>query len=347
MEASKMQIGFWDESLRLEKLSQLGDSLERLNKAINWEIFRPSLNKAFKKEAKGAGGRPPFDYVLMFKILVLQRIYNLSDDQAEYQINDRMSFMRFLGLHLGDRVPDAKTIWLFRDMLTKANIMRELFDVFNKQLEDAHLITRTGTIVDATFVDAPRQRNSKDENDERRAGNIPEEWQKPENKNKLRQKDLDATWTRKGGELHYGYKDHVKADADSKLITDYAVTTASTHDSQPMPEMINKNDEVVYADSAYWGKPVAEKLPKSVINMIHERGTKKKPLSEEQRANNRKKSTVRCRIEHIFGFMTNSMHGITVRTIGIDRATFNIGLLNLIYNLCRFEFLSRPAKKTA
>ena len=342
-----MQIGFWDESLRLEKLSQLGDSLERLNKAIKWEIFRPTLNKVFKKEAKGAGGRPPFDYVLMFKILVLQRIYNLSDDQTEYQINDRMSFMRFLGLHLGDRVPDAKTIWLFRDALTKANIMRELFDVFNKQLEDAHLITRTGTIVDATFVDAPRQRNSKDENDERRAGNIPDEWKKPENKNKLRQKDLDATWTRKGGELHYGYKDHVKADADSKLITDYAVTTASTHDSQPMPEMINENDEVVYADSAYWGKPVAEKLPEKVINMIHERGTKKKPLSEEQRANNRKKSTVRCRIEHIFGFMTNSMHGITVRTIGIERATFNIGLLNLIYNLCRFEFLSRPAKKTA
>ena len=342
-----MQIGFWDESLRLEKLSQLGDSLERLNKVVNWETFRPTLNKVFKKEAKGAGGRPPFDYVLMFKILVLQRIYNLSDDQAEYQINDRMSFMRFLGLHLGDRVPDAKTIWLFRDMLTKANVMRELFDVFNKQLEAAHLITHTGTIVDATFVDAPRQRNSKDENKERRAGNIPEEWQKPENKNKLRQKDLDATWTRKGDETHYGYKDHVKADADSKLITDYAVTTASTHDSQPMPEMINETDSVVYADSAYWGKPVAEKLPQNVINMIHERGTKVRPLSEEQQANNRKKSTVRCRVEHIFGFMTNSMHGITVRSIGIERAAFNIGLSNLIYNLCRFEFLSRPAKCAA
>ena len=342
-----MQIGFWDESLRLEKLSQLGDSLERLNNAINWEVFRPTLNKVFKKEAKGAGGRPPFDYVLMFKILVLQRIYNLSDDQAEYQINDRMSFMRFLGLHLGDRVPDAKTIWLFRDALTKANIMRELFDVFNKQLEDAHLITRTGTIVDATFVDAPRQRNSKDENKERRAGNIPEEWQKPENKNKLRQKDLDATWTRKGGETHYGYKDHVKADADSKLITDYAVTTASTHDSQPMPDMNNLTDNVVNADSAYWGKPVAEKLPENVISMIHERGTKVRPLSEAQQANNRKKTKVRCRIEHIFGFMTNSMHGITVRSIGIERAAFNIGLSNLIYNLCRFEFLNRPAKCAA
>lgn len=339
-----MQIGFWDESLRLEKLSELGDSLERLNNAINWEIFRPTLNKVFKKQAKGAGGRPPYDYLLLFKVLVLQRIYNLSDDQTEYQINDRMSFMRFLGLHLGDRVPDAKTIWLFRDTLTKANVIRELFNIFNKQLEEAHLITRTGTIVDATFVEAPRQHNSKDERDDIKQGKIPEEWQKPKNKNKLRQKDVDATWTRKGNQTYYGYKDHVKADADSKLITDYAVTTASTHDSQPMPEMINSKDNVIYADSAYWGKVVAGKLPKDVINMIHERGTKAQPLSEEQRKNNKKKSKVRCRIEHIFGFMTNSMHGITVRSIGIERAAFNIGLSNLIYNLCRFEFLNRPAK---
>lgn len=342
-----MQIGFWDESLRLEKLSQLGDSLERLNKAINWEIFRPTLNKVFKKEAKGSGGRPPFDYVLMFKVLVLQRIYNLSDDQTEYQINDRMSFMRFLGLHLGDRVPDAKTIWLFRDALTKANVMRDLFEVFNKQLEEANLITRTGTIVDATFVEAPRQRNTKEERDDIKQGKVPEEWKKAENIHKLRQKDVDATWTRKGNQTYYGYKDHVKADADSKLITDYSVTTASTHDSQPMPEMINEKDKVVYADSAYWGKVVAEKLPENVINMISERGTKVRPLSEEQRANNKKKSKVRCRVEHIFGFMTNSMHGITVRSIGIERAAFNIGLLNLIYNICRFEFINRPAKNVA
>lgn len=339
-----MQIGFWDESLRLEKLSELGDSLERLNNAIDWEIFRPTLNKVFKKQAKGAGGRPPYDYLLLFKVLVLQRIYNLSDDQTEYQINDRMSFMRFLGLHLGDRVPDAKTIWLFRDTLTKANVVRVLFDAFNKQLEEANLITRTGTIVDATFVEAPRQRNSKDERDDIKQGKIPEEWQKPKNKHKLRQKDVDATWTRKGNQTYYGYKDHVKADADSKLITDYAVTTASTHDSQPMPEMINSKDNVIYADSAYWGKVVAGKLPKDVVNMIHERGTKVQPLTEEQRKNNKKKSKVRCRIEHIFGFMTNSMHGITVRSIGIERAAFNIGLSNLIYNLCRFEFLNRPAK---
>lgn len=158
-----MQIGFWDESMWLEKMSKLGDSLERLNEVIDWEIFRPILNRVFQKEAKGAGGRPPFDYVMMFKVQVLEKLYALSDDQAEYQINDRISFMRFLGLHLGDRVPDAKTIWLCRDTLTKTGVMRELFEAFNRQLEKAHLITHTGTIVDATFVEAPRQRNSKED----------------------------------------------------------------------------------------------------------------------------------------------------------------------------------------
>ena len=339
-----MQIGLWDESLRLEKLSKLGDSLEKLNHAIDWEMFRPKLTNVFKKQAKGAGGRPPYDYVMLFKVLVLQRIYNLSDDQTEYQINDRMSFMRFLGLGLGDRVPDAKTIWLYRDTLTKANVIRELFDLFNAQLEDAGLITHTGTIVDATFVEAPRQHNHHDENNDIKQGKTPEEWEKPQNIHKLRQKDMDARWTRKGREFHFGYKDHVKADADSKLITDYTVTPANVHDSQPMPAMINKTDKAVYADSAYWGSVVAEALPDTVENHIHERGTKKQPLTEEQKASNRIKSKTRCRIEHIFGFMTGSMHGITVRSVGIDRAEFNIGLTNLIYNLCRFEFLNRPVK---
>ena len=339
-----MQIGFWDESLRLEKLSKLGDSLEKLNHAIDWELFRPKLTKVFKKQAKGAGGRSPYDYVMLFKVLVLQRIYNLSDDQTEYQINDRMSFMRFLGLGLGDRVPDAKTIWLYRDTLTKANVIRELFDLFNAQLEDAGLITHTGTIVDATIVEAPRQHNHHDENNDIKQGKTPEEWEKPQNIHKLRQKDMDARWTRKGREFHFGYKDHVKADADSKLITDYTVTPANVHDSQPMPAMINKTDKAVYADSAYWGSVVAEALPDTVENHIHERGTKKQPLTEEQKASNRIKSKTRCRIEHIFGFMTGSMHGITVRSVGIARAEFNIGLTNLIYNLCRFEFLNRPVK---
>ncbi len=344
-----MQISLWDESARLERLSQLGDSLEKLNSAVNWEIFRPRINKAIKSmknEAKGAGGRPAYDRILLFKILVLQRVYNLSDDQTEYQINDRMSFMRFLGLGLGDRVPDAKTIWLFRDTLTKANVIRDLFDIFNKQLEEAKLITHTGSIVDATFVEAPIQRNNHEERQEIKDGKVPEAWKKPENKNKLRQKDTDARWTKKANKAYYGYKNHIKADKDSKLIVTYKTTHAAVHDSQPISDLLDEKDKSIYGDSAYWGKVVAESLPENVENRIHERGTKKSPLTEEQKASNKVKSKTRARVEHVFGFMTNSMHGLTLRSIGMERAKFNIGLTNLIYNLFRFEFLNRSKAMT-
>ena len=336
-----MQIGMFDEERRLEKISEIGDSLEKLNRVVNWEMFRPILNQVFKKEMRGKGGRPPYDYVMLFKILVLQRIYNLSDEQTEYQIYDRMSFMRFLGLTLSDRVPDAKTIWLFRDTLTQAKVIRRIFELFNKQLEEAHLITRTGTIVDATFVEAPRQHNSHEEKEKIKKGEVPEEWQKPENKNKLRQKDTDAKWTRKANVAHYGYKNHVKADAESKVITNYGTPTAAVNDSQVLPELLDEKDQVIYADSAYWGAPVREALPEGIKNEIQERSTKQKALTQEQKENNNRKAKTRCRIEHIFGFMTVKMHGLSLRSIGIERADFNIGLTNLVYNLFRYEFFCR------
>ena len=336
-----MQMGLFDKENRLEKLNQLGDSLVRLNNVIQWEFFRPILTQALSKEPKGPGGRPPYDCILMFKILILQRIYNLSDDQVEFQINDRITFMRFLGLHLEDRIPDAKTIWLFRDTLTRSEVIRELFDAFSKQLEDAHIITHAGTIVDATFVDAPRQRNTRDENECIKNGGIPEGWQSAENIHKLRQKDTDARWAKKGNELHYGYKNHVKADADSKIVTDYIVTSANVHDSKALSELVDNTDKVLYADSAYSGKELQERLPETVECRIHEKGCRNHPLTEEQKARNREKSKIRVRIEHIFGYMTMSLRGLTVRSIGILRAKFNAGLTNLTYNLCRYEILSR------
>lgn len=337
-----IQLGFFSEEARLDKLTKLGDSLEKL-KIIDWEIFRPILNAAFKKERKGSGGRPPYDYLLLFKIVVLQRLFNLSDDQTEYQINDRMSFMRFLGLSLGDRVPDAKTIWLFRDTLTQTKAIEELFHLFNRQLEMQGVITHTGTIVDATFVDAPRQRNTREENKTIKEGKTPEEWTEstPEAAHKLAQKDTDARWTVKGGERHYGYKDHTKVDADSKIITDYAVTNAAVHDSKEFVDFIDETDKVLYADSAYAGREIAEGLPENVKNNVHEKGYRNRPLTDKQKESNRKKSKIRVRVEHVYGFMTGSMRGITVRSIGLKRAVFNIGLTNLVYNLCRYSILKR------
>lgn len=328
------QISLFAEENRLEKLSALGDCLERL-KIIDWESFRPIIALALIRERKSNAGRPPYDCILLFKIIILQRLYNLSDDQTEYQINDRMSFMRFLGLGLEDKVPDAKTIWLFKDTLTKAGIMEQLFSQFNRMLEERGIITHKGTIVDATFVDAPRQRNSRDENKKIKDGEIPEEWKK--NPHKMAQKDTDARWVKKGDEKHYGFKDHVKVDADSKLILDYVVTPANVHDSNEFEDFFNEQDEAAYADSAYVGK----KLPKHVRNEVCEKGYRNKSLTEEQKKNNRRKSKIRCRIEHVFAFMTMSMHGLTVRSVGIERAAFNIGLTNLVYNLCRYSFLSR------
>lgn len=338
------QRSFFEEEDRMEKISKIGDPLEMLNKVINWEIFRNILkNAVVRKETTSKGGRPPYDAVMMFKILVLQRLYNLSDDQTEYQINDRRSFMRFLGLELCDCVPDAKTIWKFKNDLAQEEAIEKLFCLFDKQLEKEGLITHKGTIVDATFVDAPRQRNSREENKKIKEGEIPEEWKKSKNAHKLAQKDTDARWTKKGNEVHFGYKDHVKCDAESKLITDYGVTDAAVHDSQRCIDFIDEKDEALYADSAYSGAPIAENLPENCKNEICEKSQCNHPLTEEQKENNRRKSKIRCRIEHVFGFMTNSMHQLTIRSIGITRAWFQIGLTNLVYNFCRYEFLKRTS----
>lgn len=341
------QLGILGSAKREKKLSTLGDNLEQLNQAIAWEMFRLILDKAVRKEPKGAGGRKRYDVVMMFKILVLARLFNLSDDQAEYQINDRISFMRFLNLGLYDTVPDAKTIWLFRETLKQAGVMDELFAKFDALLQQEGLIAREGTIIDATFVEAPKQRNHREENAAIKAGQVPEEWQKPENKHKLRQKDTDARWAKKGNQTFYGYKDHVKADSKSKLITNYSVTNAAVNDNQEHIGLLRENDGPLYADAGYVGKDLADQLPKGVINMIHEKAEKNRPLTEEQKASNTEKSRIRCRIEHIFGFMTGAMHGITIRSIGLARAKFNIGMMNLVYNLCRYTYLTRRRRAAA
>lgn len=338
------QLGIFSSAKRERKLSDLGDNLEQLKQIVSWEMFRPVLEKATRKEAKGPGGRRRYDVVMMFKILVLARLYNLGDDQMEYQINDRISFMRFLDLDLSSTVPDAKTIWLFRETLRKAGIIDDIFAQFNGLLEQKNLIAHEGTIVDATFVEAPKQRNSREENQTIKAGQTPEEWLDPENKHKLAQKDTDARWAKKNNQTYYGYKDHVKADAKSKFITNYSVTNAAVNDNQEFVGLLKENDGLLYGDCGYVGKKFVKQFPKGVTSMIHEKAEKNRPLTEAQKASNREKSRIRCRIEHIFGYMTGAMHGITVRSIGLARAKFNIGMMNLVYNLCRYAFLMRPRK---
>ena len=332
----KQAKGLFDESLRLEQLTATKDPLIKLKERIDFELFRPLLEEALYKEGKGIGGARPYDYVLMFKILILQRYYNISDDMMEYAILDRLSFMRFLDLTLADKVPDAKTIWHFREQLVKKNIVGKLFDRFKEELQKNHLIANEGKIVDASFVEVPIQRNNREENKQIKKGEIPEKWKT--NPNKLEQKDIDARWTKKNGKSYYGYKDHVKADEKSKLIDSYSVTDASVHDSQETENLLKEEDkgQGLHADSAYSGQPIKEIVEDyEMINHIHEKGYKNTPLTEEQKESNHLKSKTRARVEHIFGFIENSMHGSFIRTIGIKRATAVVGLMNLTYNIFR------------
>jgi len=329
-------IGFFDEDFRLDKLTKMGDPLARLADGVNFEIFRNYLNTNLQVEPAGKGGRRPYDYVLMFKVLILQRYYNISDEQAEYQICDRLSFMRFLGLKLAGCVPDSKTIWLFRERLTELGLVADLFILFLKELERLGMVVHEGKIVDASFVEVPKQRNSRGENAAIKEGKVPEEWE--DNPNKLAQKDMDARWTQKNDISYFGYKNHTKCDQKSKLITGYLVTDASVHDSQATLDLLDSKDEgqLLYADSAYAGKELYEGLlGGKVIPAIIERGCRNKPLTDEQKTCNKEKSKTRVRIEHIFGFIENTMNGSTIRTIGIERALTTIGLMNLTYNMFR------------
>jgi IS5 family transposase len=340
---NKNPRGFFDDIFRLERLTKLHDPLTKLNKLINWELFRRDLSKAFQKEAKGPGGRPAFDFVMMFKTLILQRLYNLSDDQLEFQITDRFSFMRFLGLQLSDKVPDSKTVWNFREIITQAQVVEKLFDIFYKELESKGLIANQGRIIDASFVEVPRQRNTREENEKIKQDQVPEQWL--ENSNIIAQKDLEARWTKKNNQTFYGYKDHIKIEAKNKFIMKYAVTDAAVHDSQPIDNLLDEKDknQETYADSAYSGEPIAKILEeKKAVNQIHEKGYKNKPLTKEQIEKNKIKSKTRVRVEHVFGFIENSMNGSFMRCIGIVRAKAIIGLMNLTYNICRFIQLQAP-----
>jgi transposase, IS5 family len=330
-----MQTGLLDWQNRFRQLDEGGDPLPKLKKLVDWERFRPELEAVRDKERKSNAGRKPFDVILMFKVLVLQSLYNLSDERIEFQIRDRLSFMRFLGLSLGDAVPDEKTIWLFREQLTEAGVIKRLFKEFDEFLEEKGFSARRGQIIDASIVEAPRQRNSREENRQIKAGQNPEDW----SDQKKRQKDSDARWTRKNGQNYYGYKNHIDIDVEHKLIRDYEVTPASVHDSQVFETLLDEDNSSrdVWADSAYRSEEKLEALGKSRFREhLQRKGCKDKKLTEREKKGNRTRSRIRSRVEHIFGVQAMRAGDLIIRTIGLIRAKAKIGLRNLAYNLDRF-----------
>lgn len=339
------QMGFFDLSDRYASLDAKKDPLVAIDAVVPWEEFRATLERVWRKpdtERKSRAGRKPIDAVLMFKALVLSALYNLSDDQIEYQVRDQLSFMRFLGLGLGDRVPDAKTVWLYREALAKAGMVEALFAQFDGHLARQGYIARGGQILDASIAPVPRNHNTREENKAIKAGETPEGWaDKPAMRS---QKDTDARWSQKHGKSHYGYKNHVNVDRAHKLVRRYHVSDAALHDSQAVDHLLMRGNtgSGVWADAAYRSEEMEAKLKAAKLTgHIHRKGKRGKPLTEQGKGSNRTKSTVRVRVEHIFGAQANDMGGTLVRTIGMVRAKAKIGMKNLAYNMRRLVHLRR------
>jgi IS5 family transposase len=352
--------GFFDVDDRLRRLSDLGDHLEGFAAAVDFEMFRSDLIAALNYSNGVQGGRPPFDPVMMFKILVIAAMDNLSDERAEFLINDRMSFMRFLGLSLADRVPDARTIWLFREKLSKAGAIEPLFARFDAALRASGFIAMSGQIVDATLVAAPRQRNTAEEKKTIKEGRIPEDWKaRP---GKLRQKDRDARWTVKFAKAKakedgstppcdiaipvFGYQNHISIDRGFGFIRKWSATDAAAYEGARLRDgLLDKTNTAssVWADTAYRSAANEAFMEKNgFVSQVHRKKPKGKPMPDAVRRANAEKSKVRSRVEHVFAEQKDRM-GLFIRTIGIARAKVKIGMANLVYNFKRLVFLQRMA----
>ena len=332
------QLGLFDWESRYERIDKGGDPLMKLNNVIDWEGFRPVLMKVREKERKSNAGARPYDVVLMFKSLIIQSLYNLSDDELEYQILDRLTFMRFLGLGPGERVPDAKTIWLFREQLKEASLVEELFKGFERHLQASGFVARKGQIVDASIVSVPKQQNTREENALIKEGGKPEDWNEP----KRRQKDVDARWLKKNGKSYYGYKNHISIDVKNKLIRSYGVTDASVHDSQVFGDLLDEGNRSkdVYTDSAYRSEETLEMLRKEGYREhLQRKGCRNRKLTSWEKQGNHTRSKIRSRVEHVFGVQAMMAGDLLLRTIGIARAWVKIGLRNLAYNMFRYQTL--------
>jgi len=346
--------GFFDIDERLRELSAKGDDLERIKGLVDFEIFRLDLEAAVPRADRSKGGRPPFDHVFMFKVLILQAMHALSDERCEYLIKDRLSFMRFLGLGLADPVPDGNTIWTFREALKKAKAIDALFCRFDEALRASGYLAMGGQIIDATIIAAPKQRTTEEEKKAIKAGRIPNDWKdKPA---KLRQKDRDARWTVKFTKAKpkgdgapqvdlaipaFGYKNHVSIDRHHGLIRKWTASDAAAYDGARLADVLDKENTAseVWADTAYRSKKNEKMLTKCGFqSRIHRKKPTGRLMPQRMRIANARKSKVRAAVEHVFAHQKGLM-GVFVRTIGLARAKVKIGLANLAYNMRRLVWL--------
>src|SRR5438045_5558757 len=272
---------------REAKLNKLGDALRVLEEHVDFAALAAAGEHAAPRPGRERGGRPPFPTELMVRVLLVQQMFNLSDEQMEFQLLDRFSFQRFVGLRDSSQIPDRTTIWTFKERLIQAGASESIFVAVNRQLAKHGYIARGGQMIDASIVPAPKQSIGKEEKEIVREGAMPIEW-KPA---KRRQKDIDARWTKKHSKSYFGYKLSANADKRYKLIRKIKISTASEHDTLHFEEVIDPDNTSrdIYADKGYVNGERETRLKEKGWRMhIQRKGTKDKPLSEAQERRNKR-----------------------------------------------------------
>ncbi len=330
-----------------EELDRRGDPLEQIKQLVDFERFRPILEECWRHEAAdpSQGGRPAYDVVMMFKVLLIGRKGNLSCERMSHAVVDSRSVTRFLDVAPGEPVPSRQTIARYRDALDE-HTMRELFEDFEAQLRERGYVARGGQVVDSTLVLVPVQRNTREENRALQRNETPDTWKEDEATAKLRQKDRHARWTKKHGKSSYGYKNHVNVDVEHKLIRGYVATPANDHDITVVDALIDgrQREGPFYGDAAYRSQEVEGMLrAQGLTSRIMFKRGKHRALTAYQHRENRRRAKVRVRVEHVFASCQNELGGKFIRTIGLDRASVQMGLQNLLYNKHRLVFLAREA----
>src|SRR5512133_3785264 len=312
---------------REAKLNQLGDALRVMEQHVDFAALAAEVDLAAPRPSRERGGRPPFPTELMVRVLLIQQLFNLSDEQMEFQLLDRLSFQRFVGLRASSQIPDRTTIWTFKERLIQAGASESVFDAVNRQLAKHGYIARGGQMIDASIVQAPRQSLSKEEKAIVSEGAMPADW-KPA---KRRQKDMDARWTRKHGKSYFGYK----------VVRKLKVSTASEHATLHFEEVLDaaNTSRDILADKGYVDGEREARLSKQGWRMhIQRKGSKDKPISEAQQRRNHRIAKTRARIEHVFAGLAQ-MGGKTLRSIGLARAKLHLNWKVAAYNLQRLVYL--------
>jgi len=314
-----------------KKVQGLGDRLDHIKDMIDWEKFRPFISDLFRDD-EITGGRPHYDEVVMMKVLALQRFYGLSDQEAEFQINDRTSFKNFLGFP--DKIPDYTTIWTLKERMQKNGTIGKIWNELQRQLDEKGLKVKNGVIQDATFIEADfgKKRHYKEKMAKKHGKEI-----EYTDKQKAHM-DKDGTFAVKHNQIHFGYKLHQKTDVDCELIREFGITTASMHDNKI--DLTEKDDDAVYRDKGYFGV----KPHPNIKDMTMKRAVRGRPLTKEEKKYNKSIAKIRAPGERPFAVLKRVFHGGRTRVKNMKRVTVQGMMDCFAFNLYQLFTLKKQKR---